>query len=1030
MDMFYKVRLSNNSIDDSTAEIVPYTTDNSVTLAVYSANVKMKQHLEELVMQEAYIMSPGRSTTRMSPDGVLHLYPYTLDYLQALPEILSWRGYTAEFSDETHKSIDYLDFTMKAVDGNIYTNAEGERIVKVVPQGFIAVHTDGRIVAAGRWLNANIDKEDAQWVLEENPYENMNPEQRDASKEYMDLFLEDYHPGVQEELYKRRETDSDEYYQEEDYKPSSGKRLSEIFPVEQEIVSEEGKEARNLPINIPPGKILYSPNSGYALASELWPPTSIEGYEKMRWYVFNDVEMEDDEKKAYADMLGISSPQMAVGLKDGVVQLEPDLDISEGFRLSIPGFSTSDVIINTPEFSKLKPEELDSPEYKKAARLAADKLNAIKNLVKYRDSETGQATLHPDIEDFEIEDLQGTEANFAAELYPHQKVGVAVLTETSQYEAFGGPKGWHGHFLSSYYGSGKTAMVLASDTIMRNKGLFKTGEQVTIITAPNKNTYVWREEIGKFRDEAAVIIDGDRQNRVEQWEDLLAKARTGTLPSFVILGASSFRFSKSKEIEDEWELGTDAQYMKLLSLGGSSKDEAVKGGHIAALVLDESGQYVNPESARHKAVIEMTDSVYQGKGVTWTLNGDMSGNSSTDTISEIAFINKLVRDNYNQYSNDYTKAETSGRGSRRIWKNGNFLLKFMNSFRPQIFSLDGKTVVGDEWGLTRTEDVGASLGANWGEVYNRAWAKLVNASAEKQMHKALGVMQILINASLGAVPPARLIEYDLGVEKLISSVKKIIPPTEYASFREGVMRYQQLASQTTPLMGRIAISEDMNQRDATFRQCFSDSQISAMEIALRGWNSPIIDSFAETIDKRLVSHEAGKNCKIGVNSFSKTFLNALAVKLREKYQDKVLVQIVDGDTDAEEVNNIQQRHQNEKDKSVITLYTHAGSYGLSFPADYCIRTPTWNSAKAGQGEGRTHRDARQKTLVTVAQPDGICQYMRELEQTKREREQETRGVAVLDIDDSGDDIKISKMDGSLIAKLAQFKPRVQVEEVE
>lgn len=1033
--MFYKVRLTNNSIEESTAEIVPYNVNDGLNILVYSSNLRMKSHLESILTQEAYILSPGRVVGNITPDGVLRLYPGTVEYLQALPEIMSWRGYTVSFVNETHKSIDYLDynFTLKAVDDNIYTNANGERIVKIVPQGHIAVHVDGRMVAAGRWLNANIDKEGSEWTLEENPYEEYTPEQRDSAKQYMDMFVEDYHPGVQEELYKKREQETDDYYQEEDYQPTAGKTLAEFYPVEEENISGGNlEETKSLPMTIPPGKVLYSPTSGLALASELWPPTGVEGFEKMRWYVFDDIDMSDEDKSAYADMLGISSPQLAPGLKTAPVQLDTDLDVSEAFRLSIPGFSNGDIVLNIPNITKIKLDELSNdPDYRTKAKEASDRMNVVKGLVKYRDPETGEYTLHPSLDELEVDDLRGANANFMMDLYSHQKAGVAVLTDTTQYEAFGGPKGWHGQFISSYYGSGKTAMILAADAILRNKGVFKTGEQVTIITAPNKNTFVWQSEAGKFRDEDAIVIDGGREDRVEQWERILERARDNTLPNLLVVGSSKFRFSKGVDTHDDeeaWELGLDAQYMKLLALGGSSHDKNVKGGHVSALVLDESGQYVNSNSARHSAVAEITDAVYYGKGVTWTLNGDMSGNSSSDTISEMSFINKYVRDNYVSLVNEYTKSDqaTSGKknAERRIWKNGNFLIKFMNVFRPQIFSLKGQVVVGKKWGLTYTDDVTTPIGANWGEVYKGAWNKIISASANKQMRKALGAMQIMINSSLGAVQPARLIEYGLGMDELISGVKDVLPPEEFAQFQEGVIKYQQLASQETIAMGRVAASMDIPKRDKLFKQIFTDTHLTAMNVALRKWNSPIVDTFMSEIDNRIVMHEAGKSCKIGVGGFSKTFINALGDKLRDKYGDNVLIQVVDGDTSPEDVNAIQTRHQDEKGRPVITLVTSAGLYGLSLPSDYGFRLPTWNSAKAGQYEGRFHRNALQKNITTIALPDGICQYMREMEQVKRSLEEETRGVASFNADDDSEEISIKGINGRLLEKLAQYRPRI------
>lgn len=1035
--MFYKVTLLNNSQDTSSAEIVPYNSSGGgMNVLVYSDNSRMKAHLESLLNYEAYILAPGKATGSGAADGVLHLYPGTVDYLEALPEILSWRGYFVEFVNQTHKSLDFLDVdvVLKAAPSGMYTNAQGERIVKVVPQGYIAVHTDGRVVAAGRWLNANIDKEDAEWTLTENPYESMTSEQRASEKDYMDMYLQEYHPGVQDKLYQARQKEDDEfYYETEEYKPQ-GKKLSEVFQEEaQEPVLLPGdEETKHLPDNVPPGKIMYAVDTGYAVSSEAWPP-DLEGYEKMRWYIFDSPDMTDEEKKDYSELLGIDSPQMAVGLDKGPVKLEPNLDVSDAYRLSVPGFGSSDIVINTPQASRIKAEDLSGDQnYREQVKKVSEKLSKIKELTAYVDPETGEVGLSPELDNIELEDLRGAAANFVANPFAHQKAGIMALTEASQYESQGGPKGWHGHFLNWAYGLGKTAIVAASDAILRNRGVFRVGEQATIVTAPNKNIYVWKEEIGKFRDEDAVVIDGDRSTRIDQWEALLARARRNELPSFVIVGSSKFRFTRAEgeveDPEDAWELGIDAQYMKLMAMGGSSNGREVTGKHISALVIDESGQYVNPDSARHSAVMEISEAVYQGEGLTWTLNGDISGNSSADTISEVSLINKFARDNHMNLVEEYTKTnrdvDTRGnRLGRRVWKDFKRMREFASIFRPQIFSLNSSTVAGDEYGLVRTDDVGSPLGKNWGEVYSRAQGKLVAAAATKKMTKAFGLMQILINSSLGAVHPSRLIEYDLGVEKMISGVRDLLPSDEYADFREKLMQYQKSTSEEYPAIGRVASKMSIADRDRLFNDLFSDSQILAMRRALGSWDAPVIDQFVEGVDAEIAALKPGEATKVGIAGFSKTAIRAIYDRLKDRYQDKVLVQVVDGDTTPEEVNMMQKRHQTEKDRTVVTLVTAAGLYGLSLPSDRSFRLPTWNSAKAGQYEGRFHRSATQNNVVTVAVPDGVCQYMRELEQAKRALEIETKG-AVLDINDEGDELDVKNIDTSFIEKLERFRPRI------
>jgi len=171
---------------------------------------------------------------------------------------------------------------------------------------------------------------------------------------------------------------------------------------------------------------------------------------------------------------------------------------------------------------------------------------------------------------------------------------------------------------------------------------------------------------------------------------------------------------------------------------------------------------------------------------------------------------------------------------------------------------------------------------------------------------------------------------------------------------------------------------------------------------------------------------AGTNLKMGIAGFSKMAIRNLYNRLNAKYSsDKFLIQVVDGDTPSSEVRNIQDAHQGEKDKTVITLVTSAGLYGLSLPADRSWRFPTWNSAKAGQYEGRFHRKAEQKNTTTVVVPDGISQYMRDVETEKAGMARQATS-ALVNADDSGDELEITGVSNaeSLMGKLSMYKPRI------
>jgi hypothetical protein len=1021
--MYYKVSLINDSMDKSTAEIVPYNQmDGTVTTSVYSDNVKMKQHIERLMSTEAYILAPGRFGPNFFADGVLVVYPNTIEFLEALPEILSWKGYNCRFVNETHKSINLLDlgFLVTKSASDIYNNAQGERIVRRVPTGYIAVHTDGRTIAAGGWINANIDKEDADWTLVENPYENMSPEERQSDKENMDMYVQEYHPGADEKVYEERK--EGEYYYTE-YKPQSGKRLSEVMkPREEEIVPEAPT-----PTSLSPGRIMYSPTTGYALLSENWPP-ALEGYEKLSWYVFDTLGIDESDREMYASITGLT-PQLITGLESGVVQTEKNLDVSSGFKFSLPGQGNME--INQMSSTRLTLDLARSAEYVEKYKLAAENMKKIKAMTAEYNEVTGRHEISKEAGKIPLDDLHGLYANFVMEPFDYQRPGILALTEESQYEVYGGPQGWHGQFLNFTYGLGKTAIVTAADAIMRNRGRFKVGEQVTIVTAPNKNVYVWQSEIAKFRNEDAIVIDGDREARTAQWEDLISRAQTGNLPNMIVLGSSKFRYTSG---EEEDLLGLDAQYMKLLALGGSYREKPVAGGHVSAIVIDESGQYVNPGSSRHTALHEIIESTYQGGGLTWSLNGDISGNSASDTVSEVSFINKLVRDNYNTVVHEYTKKDHDAQQTRaskdlgrRIWKDVRRMNDFTSTFRPQIYTLDGQTIAGDKYGLARTTDIGSELGATWGKVYLAAERKLQALAEAKKMRKALGLMSVLTQASLGAVSPARIIEYDLGARELMDSVSKILKPEDYVKFREELLEFRDQVTEESFGVGILPKSGDVNERNAVYNAVFSETSRAAMDRAVFSWDAPILDSIVDGIETEIVNQIPGEPPKIGVAGFSKVAMNAVYRKLLEKYGDKAVIQIIDGDTPAEEVSVKQKRHQTETGRPVITIVTSAGLYGLSLPSTRSFRLATWNSAKAGQYEGRFHRSPSQDNLVTVVVPDGICQYMREVEQKKRKMELETRGAVLTGASEEEDDID-EKEAMSFLKRMSQYRPRIREEE--
>lgn len=1036
---YLKVRLLNDSMDSSTADVVPrQASDGSVVFSVYSDNPKMKAHIEKLLSFVAYIAAPGKNDANFFADSAMELQPNTIYYANALPEILSWRGYDVSVETAVHKSVDFEDFfvvdSLKSSTPQAITyNPQGERVVKYVPQGYVAVHSDGRVVAGGKYLNANIDKEGAQWQLMENPHEKSTPEQRQQAKEYMDIGLQEYHPGVEEGAYTERESDETPFHKiDREYKPE-GKTLQEHFAVG----TPESKVEVSLefPAFLQPGNVVYSPQTGQAFDSKFWPPEGID-YDQYDWYVFSGSQLSDDEKEFYAPIRGLS-PELISGVEQGIVQSETGLDVSSGFKLGNleepEGLgdlqATNDGLISPNQVPEDKYEMRDmlSPEWKKLYRKAKDKLFEISRLA--------HGKLDESLTDMQIPGLRGSEAMFQVDLYPHQKAIVAGMIEESQYEAYGGPRGWHGYFLNVKMGLGKTAAVSAANAVLRNRGRVKNGTQTTLVTAPNKNLYVWQSEIGKFLGEHAVVIDGDRGSRVEQWEQILDQANRGELPSFIVFGSSKFRYvtgDNDFNEDDKWELDTDAKYIQLLSMGGTSGDKNVEGGHVGVFTVDESGQYVNPDSARHRAIHALIDSVYHGKGITWTLNGTISGNSATDTISELSFVNKYARDNYLALVQEYTKTDrNSARESkemgRRIWKDYNRLIDFFHTFGAQIFSLDGKTVAGEKYGFVQTDDHLTPIGSEWSRVYFDAERKLVDAQGEQAGNRAMGLLSILIGASMGAVSPERMLEYDLGTKAILDSAKNYLSEEEAEVLSDELKRFFDATTESYPGIGRLPKKGlSVAERNEQYRSNMSPANRQLISSIVENWYCPYTETLLRNIQNDFHQHsEAGRPMKIGIANFSKVAVNKIAKRLRDVYPaSQYLIQVVDGDVSPEEVGMIQKRHQNEKEKNVITLVTGAGVYGLSLPADRSYRAPTWNSAKGGQYDARFHRKAEQPHLSTVVVPEGITQYMRELEQRKGSMASAATNV-LLDIDDSSDELVINSTSVSrLVDKLEQYRPRV------
>lgn len=1037
--IYLEVRLLDDSVDKSVADIVPHQYDNGVAYMVYSDNTKMKNHLEVILRQVSYVPAPGKNASTFFADSALELFPNSIYYTQVLPELLSWRGYNAVVKKEVHKSVYFDDFfgldVIKAVgaDGT-YTNEKGETIVKYVPKGFVAYNTtNGKVVAAGRYLNANITKEGAEWTLVENPHEESTPEERQASRGLAGI-IEDYHPGMEEEIYhdpseERGNPDYDKDHHQIPLgtytPPKDAVTLQEFYRVRAPSgIPAEGILSSGMPTKLMEGLLVYSPQTGQAFDSELWPPEGVDlSNTDIEWYTFTHEEGLSDQDKDTLFNGGFEEPIYISSTSKGLVQSKKGLDVSFGTLIKrskptdVPLMTQIEPPIEATNIGKIEQATVErvkvpvslmteNPEWKGLYDRAVQALSRVKSMTIGRVSSALAGDIKSEPVLAPLKFLKGLKGSFKADLFPYQRAVVLALTEESQYEAYGGPKGWHGHFLNVSMGLGKTAMTLAASMILRNKGRIVPGKQFTMVTAPSKNIRVWAAEINKFTSESAFVVDGDRSKRVAQWQELVQRARSGNLPNYVIVGSSKFRMVKTDkpelDRETAWETGVDAQYMKLLAAGGKLDKQEVAGGHVGIMIMDESSLAVNPETNTYAAVSQILDSVYEGKGIVWTLNGTISGNSSTDTVSELSFINKIVRDNYRAILDHYTKTNYDADVrdqkalTRRIWKDIRHLVDFMRDFGHQIYHLSARST-GLKSKKNDTEDLITPLGSEWYEVYVQASSKLQNLASKGQGIK--GLLSLLIGASYGAVPPIRMIEYDIGFDKLMKDTSaKLTKSADKRTFKEQVQEFINRTTAIDPDVGSRMPIEKMpsEERKMLFESIIDQRFRSAMLSITDSWTCPYSNAIIASIREHFQQKtKASGPVKIGIAGFSRTSIEKIARRLKTAFPDNThLIQVVHGDVSSEEVQEMTRRHAKQGEhasdkRPVITLVTGAGAFGLSFPSSRSFRSPTWNFAKGAQYEARFHRNLAQEIVNTVVVPSGISQRMRELEKAKADLADDT-----------------------------------------
>jgi len=394
----------------------------------------------------------------------------------------------------------------------------------------------------------------------------------------------------------------------------------------------------------------------------------------------------------------------------------------------------------------------------------------------------------------------------------------------------------------------------------------------------------------------------------------------------------------------------------------------------------------------------------------------------------------FAKKNYSEIARLYTMPDPNRPSSdAKVWKRRGELPEFMQKFKNHIYSLDGETVAGDEFGLKYTEDLSTPMGKNWGRVYSDAVEKMeVTLEMGRKSSRALGMLSLLINSSYGAVQPARLLEYDIGTDTLIKGVKSLLDTQGQIEFSEQLKAFWRENTEETIEVGRLPKEKlPVQRRDESYMRNFSDASRAAMDKVIDSWDNPVLDSIAAGIDDYIKSAPPGKPVKLGVAGFSKRAIQTLYRRLKNTYNDSsVLVLKFDGDTASEDVGTQQNAHQRETDKHVISLVTGAGLYGLSLAADRSWVFSTWNPAKLGQYAGRYHRNPRQSNTLTIVVPSGAPEYVREVSNRKKATQDIAR-AEVLDIemdDETGEFTGNVGGTTRLVDKLRHYRPQILTKE--
>lgn len=628
-------------------------------------------------------------------------------------------------------------------------------------------------------------------------------------------------------------------------------------------------------------------------------------------------------------------------------------------------------------------------------------------------------------------------------LRPYQEYGVKFLTDESRYGVFGGAEESQGVFVNWAQGIGKTLTVLSADAVMRNKGLFNRS---TLIVCPNNVIGRWREDITKYRlsGQSMIIIDGTPQEREEQWKRVAALHAAGTPPKYVVMGAGKVRYSKSKNAitdDSETDYSSDIKWIQTLSAGNVNVGgKRLSSGAFDAMVIDETGLYANPKSKRHKLMRDLTTAITSptNRGIIWGLNGDFSSNSAVDAISELSWVNKEVREKYDEIIDEFTMP-VHPQSTRRIFISAT---KFLKRYGNNINTVSRTMAVGENRRIST--DMHIPLGEEYYEIYQSALKKFEDFQSADPKTKArmkLGLLSILGSTSFGAVSPARIMEYGIRSDLLLNGALDRLQPEEVGIFMQEINNYVKKVTRNTDIGVIPNFTMGIEERNAEYAS-LSPNTRKVLQDVVDDWNNPLANRIIEGIEIAMSSGEKANDVlRLGLAGLSRAAIESIYRKLTKRFTPAQLrVQIITGGMNFDEVDKISKEHSREpsidengnhrKLPPVITLVTGAATHGINLPSDFAWRFVTWSNGRAQQLDGRFQRNPFDWVTLTRIIPNGMPNFMKELEDSKGAMSKALEGLSGDSDGESNEEaaygLLLNEMDErSLLEKLLSYPVRVE-----